>query len=295
MFFIAKPAGIFYNSFMKTITLSTNYVHRSLGWSALLSVSLLIGCFGLLPRAQAVSPPPDGGYPNSNTAEGDHALNSLTTGFSNTANGWRALFLSTDGYENTANGARALYHTTFGALNTAAGFQALFNNTEGSGNTANGVNALAHNTTGLSNTAVGIEALLSNTNGEFNTAIGIDALFRNTTGHSNIALGDNAGANLTTGSFNVDIGNVGATGESGTIRIGDSRVHNATFIAGISGATASGGVGVYVNSDGKLGTLTSSARFKQDIHSMDNASDVLMALRPVTFRYKPEIDPKGSP
>jgi hypothetical protein len=256
--------------------------------------TLVLNCFELSPRALAVSPPPDGGYPGQNTAEGDHALNSLTTGFSNTANGWRALYLNTGGYENTANGARALYHNE-GAGNTATGFQALFNNTEGSGNTANGVNALAHNTTGLSNTAVGIEALLSNTTGEFNTAIGLDALSRNTTGIENIALGHGAGAALTTGSFNIDIGNGGAAGESGTIRIGYSRVQNATFIAGISGATASGGVAVYVNSDRKLGTLTSSMRFKQDIHSMDNASDVLMALRPVTFRYKPEIDPAGRP
>ena len=257
------------------------------------TILLAVGCFALSPSSQAVLPAPDGGYPGQNTAEGDHALNSLTTGTSNTAMGWRALFLSTDGYENTANGARALYHTTFGVLNTATGFQALFNNTEGGGNTANGVNTLAHNTTGIINTAVGAEALLSNTSGEFNTAIGGDALFRNTTGHDNIALGDSAGANLTTGRFNIDIGNVGATGESGTIRIGDSSVHNATFVAGISGATVSGGVAVYVNSDGKLGTLTSSLRFKDEIKPMDKASEALLALRPVTFRYKKELDPEG--
>jgi hypothetical protein len=255
-------------------------------------ILLALGCFALSPASQAVMPAPDGGYPGQNTAEGDHALNSLTTGFSNTANGWRALYLNTTGYENTANGARALYHNE-AAGNTATGYQALFNNIEGGGNTANGVNALAHNTTGLSNTAVGIEALLGNTSGDFNTAIGLDALLKNTTGHENIALGDDAGANLTTGSFNIDIGNLGATGESRTIRIGNASVQNATFIAGIHGATVSGGVAVYVNSDGKLGTLTSSMRFKNEIKPMDKASEAILALRPVTFRYKPELDPKG--
>jgi Chaperone of endosialidase len=258
-------------------------------------ILLALGCFALSPASQAIMPAPDGGYPGQNTAEGDHALNSLTTGTSNTAIGWRALFLSTDGYENTANGARALYHTTGSAGNTATGFQALFNDTEGSGNTANGVNALAHNTTGLSNTAVGIQALLGNTSGDFNTAIGLDALLKNTTGHENIALGDDAGANLTTGSFNIDIGNLGATGESRTIRIGNASVQNATFIAGIRGATTSGGLAVYVNSDGKLGTLTSSLRFKDEIKPMDKASEAILALRPVTFRYKKEIDPQGIP
>jgi hypothetical protein len=260
-----------------------------------LLIAFLIVCLGVSEKGLAVNPAPDGGYPGQNTAEGDHVLNSLTTGTSNTAIGWRALFLNTDGYENTANGARALYHTTGSAGNTATGFQALFNNTEGSGNTANGVNALAHNTTGLSNTAVGIQALLGNTSGDFNTAIGLDALLKNTTGHENIALGDDAGANLTTGSFNIDIGNLGATGESRTIRIGNASVQNATFIAGIRGATTSGGLAVYVNSDGKLGTLTSSLRFKDEIKPMDKASEAILALRPVTFRYKKEIDPQGIP
>jgi len=152
--------------------------------------------------------------------------------------------------------------------------------------------ALFNNTTGRGNTASGWEALRNNTEGEGNTAIGVFAL-HDTTGDSNIALGVNAGAALTTGNGNIDIGNSGVASESNTIRIGDSQTR--TFIAGISGATASGGVAVYVNSAGQLGTLTSSARFKQDIHSMDNASEAILALKPVTFRYKPELDKAGIP
>jgi hypothetical protein len=111
------------------------------------------------------------------------------------------------------------------------------------------------------------------------------------TGSNNIGLGYQAGQNLTTGNSNIDIGSLGVAGDDSTIRIGSGQTQ--TFIAGISEATAASGIAVYVNSDGQLGTLTSSARFKQDIHSMDQASDVLLALRPVTFRYKPELDPHG--
>jgi hypothetical protein len=69
----------------------------------------------------------------------------------------------------------------------------------------------------------------------------------------------------------------------------------ATFIAGISGKTASGGVAVYVNANGKLGTTVSSARFKEQIKPMDKASEAIHALKPVTFRYKEELDPEGIP
>ena len=127
----------------------------------------------------------------------------------------------------------------------------------------------------------------------------------NRSGLPDTALGDGAGENLTTGDNNIDIGNLGVAGEANTIRIGtqvftpdppsglDHPAHTATYIAGISGQTASGGVAVYVNSDGKLGTLTSSARFKADIKPMDKTSEMILALKPVTFRYKKEVDPKG--
>src|SRR4029077_20504118 len=155
--------------------------------------------------------------------------------------------------------------------------QALFSNTTSGGNTAIGANALANNNTGNGNTAVGWFALSSST-----------------TGGSNIALGIGAGSALTTGDENIDIGNLGVAGESDTIRIGDSRIHTATFIACINGATASGGTAVFINANGQLGTMTSSKRFKDDIKPMKRASEVLYGLEPVTFRYKKEIDPAGA-
>ena len=109
-------------------------------------------------------------------------------------------------------------------------------------------------------------------------------------------MGSHAGQGIVTGNFNIDIGNSGfLSGESGTIRIGQNLIHSATYIAGISGQTASGGAAVFVNGDGKLGTLTSSARFKTDIKSMDNTSEAILALKPVTFRYKKEIDTQRTP
>jgi hypothetical protein len=108
-------------------------------------------------------------------------------------------------------------------------------------------------------------------------------------------LGYISGSNLTTGDDNIDIGNLGFPGESGTIRIGSSGTQTRTFIAGISGATALGGAAVFVDASGELGTLTSSKRFKDQIKPMDKASEALFALKPVTFRYKKEIDPAGAP
>jgi hypothetical protein len=120
-------------------------------------------------------------------------------------------------------------------------------------------------------------------------------MHNNTTGSFNVALGDNAGFNLTTGSNNIEIGNRGVAGEAGTIRLGRPGTHTATFIAGINGTTVPTGVAVMVDGTGRLGTTTSSARFKQAIRPMDNASEALLALRPVTFRYKHELDPAGIP
>ena len=84
---------------------------------------------------------------------------------------------------------------------------------------------------------------------------------------------------------------VGVAGESNTIRIG--RNITDTFIDGINGATASGGAAVFVvGRAGKLGTMPSSARFKDEIKLMDKASEAILALRPVSFRYKKEVDPQ---
>ena len=155
--------------------------------------------------------------------------------------------------------------------------------------------ALLSNTTGGSNTATGRGALRGNTTGDSNTATGRGALNMNTTGSSNIALGYLAGTNLTTGDNNIDIGNLGvAADESNTIRIGTQGTQTKTFIAGISGAVVMGPA-VHVSSSGQLGAQASSRRFKDDIKPMDKASEAILALEPVSFRYKREIDPDRTP
>jgi hypothetical protein len=227
-----------------------------------------------------------------NTATGRNAMLSNTTGINNTATGGAALASNTTGENNTATGRVALESNTTGFDNTAEGFAALFSNTTGSDNTATGALALSANTTGSNNTAFGQATLFSNTTGRQNTAVGFFALL-NSTGSNNIALGPNAGINLTTGSHNIDIGNRGVEGESNTLRIGAKQT--ATFIAGIRGVTVAGGVGVIVGTNGQLGTRTSSERFKDQIKPMDKASEAILALKPVTFRYKKELDPDGIP
>jgi hypothetical protein len=328
-----------------------------------LVIALTLLCPVLAPEAQAVSPPPDGGYPGGNTAEGQSALLSRTTGGfntavgllslrslttgsfntgvgagtliantgdQNTATGAGALLSNTAGTFNTATGAFALVNNTTGSLSTAVGAAALLSNTTGAGNTAtgqsalasntigsdstaNGSGALANNTTGGGNTANGSGALISNTTGNNNTAFGRQALNSTTTGGGNTAIGDNAlpnnttgtlnttlgldaGLNLTTGDNNIDIRNFGVAGESFTIRIGTTGVQTATYIAGIAGQTVgAGGSTCYVDNDGKLGVFLSARRFKTDIADMGAASEALLALRPVTFHYKPELDKTGIP
>lgn len=184
-----------------------------------LLIALALGCFALSPTPNAfgVTPAPDGGYPNNNTAEGEDALFNLTTGVNNTANGFRALYNNTSGVENTANGAFALYANDIGNHNTANGYAALFYN-EGGNNTANG----------------------------------FEALFVNT-GNSNIALGYRAGYNHTTGNNNIDIGNEGVADEANTIRIGTTGTQTNAYIAGISGVNITGAP-VVVDATGHLGT-----------------------------------------
>jgi hypothetical protein len=255
-----------------------------------------IGPFVLaVATARAVVPPPDGGYPNQTTAEGDFALNSLTSGGNNTAAGFEALGDNTTGNDNTATGAQALNFNTVGSSNTAIGVFALLSNVSGNDNTAIGPSALASNAAGSDNTASGFHTLFSNSMGAQNTATGSGALQRNTTGSNNIALGNSAGASLTTGSNNIDIGNAGAAAESRTIRIGTTPMQRATFIAGINGVTVAGGVGVIIDSSGHLGTVVSSERFKDSIRPMDEASEAILSLKPVTFHYKKDLDPDGIP
>ena len=241
-------------------------------------------CFGILPKAQAVSPAPDGGYPGGNTAEGQAALLSLTTGGFNTAVGYLSLRSDTTGQLNTAIGAATLLANT-GDQNTATGAGALLSNTVAYHNTADGAFALFGNTTGIDNTAIGDQALFSNTTANANTADGAFALFNNTTGGGNTAIGGGAGFNQTTGINNVYIG-FGINGVAGE--------NYTCYIASILGQTIPVGSQVLVDSNNKLGTPTSSKRFKQNIKPMDKASEALFALQPVSFRYKKEIDPKGT-
>jgi len=177
----------------------------------------------------------------------------------------------------------ALYSNTTGSENTASGFHALLDNTTGSDNTATGFHALSANTTGSNNTANGFNALRYNTTGVGNTAEGFHALY-NSTDSDNIGLGYNAGSSLTTGSGNVDIGAgvLGVAGESNTTRL--KNVY----------ASVASGRAVYVDADNKIGTLVSSRRFKEEIKLMDKASETILALKPVTFRYKKEIEPNGA-
>ena len=224
------------------------------------------------PKMQAVDPPPGGGYPDGNTAVGTEALLDLTTGQDNTALGFRALTDNTQGSLNTAVGSAALKQNRIGARNTATGFHALDQNRFGNNNTANGYSALR----GLSGDV-----------GNNNTAIGAFAL-NTTTGDNNIALGFSAGSNIVAGNDNIDIANRGVVGESRTIRIGNT-AQTKTFIAGISGQAVNGSP-VYVNAVGQLGVLPSSERFKEQIKPMDNASEPILGVEPVTFHYKKEID-----
>ena len=223
--------------------------------SALVLIAFALARVALLPEAQAVSPPPTGGYPTGNTAAGDDALFSLTTGGNfNTAIGRRALYSNTTGEQNTANGAFALDSNTTAPFNAATGVFALRSNTTGWQNTANGAGALRSNTTADNNTATGAAALQNNTTGIWNTADGSFALSSNTSGNYNIALGINAGSSLTTGNFNIDIGNAGVAGEANTIRIGWAGIQTAVYIAGIAGVTVTGDP-VVIDGSGRLGTV----------------------------------------
>ena len=230
---------------------------------------------------------------NDNTATGFDALYNNTTGSRNVANGSSALFSNQTGGDNTATGVNALHDNT-GNYNTAHGYQALESNTTGTSNTASGLNALNKNVTGSYNAASGAYALYTDTAG-YNTADGYQALYKNTVGSHNIALGYNAGYSLTTGSNNIEIGNSGLAAEANTIRIGSVRTQTNTYIAGISGVTVAGGVGVIVDTNGHLGTVVSSERFKDSITPMDKASEAILALKPVAFHYKKELDPDGIP
>lgn len=281
-------------------------------------------------------PPPGGGYPGYNTAAGQNALFSLTTGVGNAALGGYTLYTETTGNGNTGVGLNALRNSADGNYNTAVGLDAfyayhgdsscafgafaLFANSIGVNN-AFGYGALASNTTpgencafgnlalnrhatGSYNNAVGDSALESHQSGGRNNAFGANALVSNVSGNDNTAVGDQALA-LCTGSSNTALGAAAgglATSGSGNVHIGYGTLgaageSNHTYIRNINNTTVSGGgtESVIVNlGTGLLGHVGSSRRYKEDIKPMDDASEVIYRLKPVSFRYRKGIDPSES-
>jgi hypothetical protein len=231
---------------------------------------------------------------SANTANGYQALQNNDYGADNTASGIGALGLNTDGSSNTASGAWALYSNITGSENTASGYAALYSNT-GNDNLANGFEALLSNTSGAFNAATGAYALLNNSTGSSNTASGEYALWRNTTGNNNISIGYYAAANVSNGnSNNIHIGTSGSFNDNSTIRIGgntalyDPVAQTAFFASGIRGITTGNAdaIAVVIDSNGQLGTVSSSRTVKRDIEDMGDTTGAIMGLRPVRFRYK---------
>ncbi|MBA3832252.1 MAG: tail fiber domain-containing protein [Chthoniobacterales bacterium] len=229
------------------------------------------------------------------TAVGYLALYSNTTGNANVAVGGGALYSNTIGFSNIGIGSDALVFNTTGNYNTAVGDSALGFSTTGSYNTGFGAKTIAFNSTGHDNTAVGYGALNMNTTGIDNVAVGSFAAGFLTTGSNNTVLGFSAGSVLKTGSNNIEIGHVGGSAsEANTIRIGTPGTQTATYVAGIRGLALGGLQPVGVNAAGQLGVRGSSARFKKAIKPMDKQSEAILALRPVSFRYKKDFDPEGA-
>jgi len=236
-----------------------------------------------------------GGLGSNNTGVGAEALYSYSTGSNNTAAGYQALFDNQTASNNTAVGYQALYTNDpegsgIAIDNTATGFQALYTNSSGAANTASGNMALFGNSSGGYNSADGFQALYLNSSGSYNAAYGSQALF-NSNGSSNTAVGYEAGYNVTTGSDNIHIGNKGAAADSKVIKIGTEGTQKKTLIAGIYSNTSISGLTVVIGSNGELGAVSSSERFKTDIETMGSTTERLQQLRPVTFHYK--NDPQG--
>lgn len=275
---------------------TTGYANVGLGFYALQNNTIGINNVAVGAYAMGVTFLGQDEAPGSNnTAVGAQSLGMLLEGSNNTAEGYLALYNNSSGISNTANGVSALTSNTTGNYNTADGQDALSGNTTGINNTASGVDALHSNTAGNYNSACGQGALYGNTTGNNNTAVGQNAMKAATTGKNNIAIGSNAGFNLAAGSNNIMIFDRGLASDANTIRIGKVGTQKTTYIAGISGSTVAGGVTVVADSSGHLGTITSSERYKEAIAPMQDASEAIMSLHPVTFRYKKELDPKAIP
>ncbi len=187
-----------------------------------------------------------------------------------------------------------MFYNTRGDSNTAVGSSSLINNLTGFLNVAIGTSAMTANKNGSRNTAVGAATMyFYSASGSNNTAIGYQALYKSTS-DDNIALGLRAGQNIAPGGSNIAIGNDGLSTDTGAIRIGTAGRQTSAYVAGISGVPVVHGVAVEVTSSGRLGIRASSARFKEAIKPMDKASEAILALQPVTFHYKKNLDPKGS-
>jgi trimeric autotransporter adhesin len=254
-------------------------------------------CFGLCQQVQSATDTPDPGpLTASNTADGQSALGTLTTGLYNSAFGFLSLLSNTDANfntgvgagvllvstasENAAVGAGALFSNVDGSDNNAFGTFALFTNISGSFNNAVGRNSLL-NSTGEQNNAMGDDAMFDNTTGSFNTAIGDDALDANVDGNSNVAIGDEAGTGL-----GASVNNCIAIGAPGAGTF--ATLDNTCFIGSIFDQPVSD-VGtqeaVFVDQFNVVGISASSRRYKHDIKPMDKASEAILALKPVTFKY----------
>ncbi len=231
----------------------------------------------------------------SNSAFGNEALASVTSGYRNTAIGHLALNAVTSGHGNTAVGYHAGAHMTGTQGNTLVGKEA------GGGADLTGEYSVAVGeaagfslTSGTFNTLLGWYAGNQMDTGSYNTSIGNQAGKFIRGGSHNISVGFVAGYHIVDGTYNIHIGSGGVSGEddSATIRIGDSNQDRA-FIAGIRGVAVTDGQNVQIDANGQLGSVSSSRRFKQDIKDLSDTTDTLMALRPVRFRYK-SLGP-GSP
>jgi trimeric autotransporter adhesin len=259
---------------MKTKNMTTLRLRKSMGpecFRGCLLIALAVACFGLSPALQAVTPAPDGGYPGNNTAEGQNALFSLTTGLNNTALGFDALFHNMTGSYNTATGEQTLYQNTTANYNTANGYRALYSNTTGAKNTADGFRALFLNTTGAENTANGFQALYSNTTGFDNTAVGLDALYHNTTGDSNTATGHLALFNNATGTQNTATGFQALGGNTGA-SFNVANGYQALFHNTVDGNTANGYQALFNNTTGTENTATGDQALFNNTSSQFNVA-----------------------
>jgi hypothetical protein len=225
-----------------------------------------------------------------NIFAGAGAGTNITTGTGNVFLGMKAGFNDLVGRYNTLSGAFAGYTTT-NLKNTFTGSYAGFSNTSGSHNVFAGDHAGYKNDAGPQNSFNGFSAGFSNITGRDNTFFGDEAGYNNVTGSYNIFVGNSSGIDNHSGSYNIYLGNPGcgpSCDEDDHIRIGDGQ--SSAYIVGIHNATVAGGIALDVNSNGQLGTRTSSLRFKEQVQDVGESTSALMRLRPVTFLYKPEYD-----